>query len=256
MNEPVPLGNILQGYCAKLLAPHAPRAVIDPTRLGVPRQPLNRLIRQSVLARDGYQCVWCFASSDSRQRVLFEVDHIVPWIAGGSDHPVNLRTLCRDCNQERGSRVTDLDRRALPIVWRCYSCDHWGDVEQGGPSLITAYCSTCKQHRDNVPYIADLMMGGQVPKAGIPAFQEGDQDYYCSDISVTTRAPERRFKDSRERDDRLRADLARRAARSSTRAEARAELDAIRPTPGDGTAHDYDGLPPWCADTNPNGDDR
>lgn len=222
MNEPVRLGDILRGHCAKLLAPFAPRAAIDPTRLGVPRQRLASLTRRSVLARDGYMCVWCRTSAARNRSVLFEVDHIVPWIAGGSDHPVNLRTLCQECNQERSNRVSELDVRALPIVWRCYSCDEWGDIELVGPALITAFCTTCRCVQQSVPYVADLMIGGEVPSAGIPTLSEGDQDF--AGIAVTIRPPERRFQDLRERDDRRRAA----AARAAGRAVARAELDAIR----------------------------
>lgn len=31
-----------------------------------------------------------------------EVDHITPVSQGGTDHPSNLRILCRRCNQQRG----------------------------------------------------------------------------------------------------------------------------------------------------------
>lgn len=220
MSEPVSLGGILRGHAAKILAPHAPRAVIDPTRLGIPRQPLGQILRRSVLMRDEYRCVRCYTS-----HVAFEIDHIVPWAAGGSDHPVNLRTLCRECNQDRSNRVLDdFDGRALPIVWRCYSCDQWGDVERIGPSLITAFCSTCRCVQRDVPYVADLMLGGQVPSVGIPALRDGDQDFAA--IPVTVRPPERRFVDMREKDDRRCAA----AARATGRAAARAELDAIRPS--------------------------
>lgn len=226
MNEPVLIGDILRGHCAKLVAPHAPRAAVDPTRLGVARQPLPQLTRRSVLLRDGYQCVRCFVSI-ARGSVVFEVDHIVPWIAGGSDHPVNLRTLCRECNQERSNRVTELDVRALPIVWRCYACDQWRDVEPDGPSLITAFCSTCRSVHRDVPYVADLMIGGEVPAAGLPPLSDNDQDFTA--ISVAVRPQARRFHDLRGKDDRLRAAM----ARAAGRAAARAELDAIRPASED-----------------------
>jgi hypothetical protein len=145
--------------------------------------------------------------------VVFEVDHIVPWISGGSDHPVNLRTLCQECNQERSNRVSEFDVRALPIVWRCYLCDQWGDVQRVGPALITAFCTTCRLLQSNVPYVADLMIGGEVPAEGLPALRDGDQDF--AEIQPMVRTQERRFADWRERDEKRRA--------------ARAELDAIRP---------------------------
>lgn len=232
VNEPDLLGNILRGYCAKLLAPSAARAPIDQTRLGVSRQPLPSLTRRSVLQRDGYRCVWCYVSLDRDRGVMFEVDHIVPWISGGSDHPVNLRTLCRECNQERSNRVLDeFDGRALPIVWRCFGCDQWGDVELTGSSLITAFCTTCRRVRSDAPYVADLMIGGEVPAVGIPALRDDDDDFTV--LTVVIRPPERRFRDRRERDDARRAA----AARVAGRAAARIELDMIRPTSRDGETH-------------------
>lgn len=248
MNEPVRFGDILRGHCAKLLAPYAPRAAVDPTRLGIPRQRLAPLTRRSVLARDGYMCVWCRVSHARNRGVLFEVDHIVPWIAGGSDHPVNLRTLCQECNQERSNRVSEFDGRALPIVWRCYLCDEWGDVEQVGPSLITAFCTTCRRVQPDAPYVADLMFGGAVPTVGIPALREGDQDF--AGIPVMIRPPERRFRDLREKDDRRRAV----AARAAGRAVARAELDAIRP-PDPAAERTEDSSPGGDAWTTPNCND-
>ena len=57
--------------------------------------------RKAVLERDGHRCVACGASG-----VRFEVDHIVPLAAGGSNHPDNLRTLCRACHRQRGLRAS------------------------------------------------------------------------------------------------------------------------------------------------------
>lgn len=215
----VSLGDLLRGYAARLLAPGAERAPLDPTRIGIPRQPLDMQLRRAILSRDGFRCCWCQARGKT---VRFEIDHIVPWSAGGSDHPVNLRTLCQDCNQARSNRVTEFDRRALPIVWRCYSCDEWGDVEFDEP-LFMAYCLTCRDVRHEAPYVADVMIGGPIPAVGVPALQPGDED--LSSLSPTVRPWERRFKDLRDRDDARRN----RAARDAGRAAARAELDRIRP---------------------------
>jgi 5-methylcytosine-specific restriction protein A len=56
-------------------------------------------MRQAVLGRDGYRCVACGATG-----VRFEVDHIVPLAAGGSNEPANLRTLCILCQRRRVGR--------------------------------------------------------------------------------------------------------------------------------------------------------
>lgn len=208
--DPIPLGDILRGYLARLVAPTAERARLDTDRLSIPRQPLPLLLRRAVLSRDGYRCCWCLESLARNKAIVFEIDHIIPWSAGGSDHPVNLRTLCQGCNQVRSNRVSEFDRRALPVVWRCSGCDEWGDVDLFA-STISAYCMTCKE-TVRAPHVEELMIGGAVPAVGVPALEDGDEDY--SAIPLARRISDRRWKND---------DEARRAAR--------AELDAIRPKP-------------------------
>lgn len=58
-------------------------------------------IRVSVFHRDGYKCVFCGRSS---QEVKLEVDHIIPFVKGGSHDLINLQTLCFDCNRGKGAR--------------------------------------------------------------------------------------------------------------------------------------------------------
>ena len=53
-----------------------------------------RKIRSQILALDAYQCRKC------GQRAT-EVDHIQRVIDGGTNHPSNLRSLCRDCHAAR-----------------------------------------------------------------------------------------------------------------------------------------------------------
>lgn len=52
--------------------------------------------RGAVLERDGYRCIECGALG-----VRFEVDHIVPLAAGGTNELANLRTLCVPCHRTR-----------------------------------------------------------------------------------------------------------------------------------------------------------
>jgi len=53
-----------------------------------------RSLRAQILARDRHRCRLCGDPAT-------EVDHIVRVIDGGTDHPSNLRALCRDCHAQR-----------------------------------------------------------------------------------------------------------------------------------------------------------
>lgn len=67
-----------------------------------------KLLRQSILERDNFECVFCKAEgkvTDSNISIL-EIDHIKEL----KDHPElalepsNLRTLCKDCHNKRHER--------------------------------------------------------------------------------------------------------------------------------------------------------
>jgi hypothetical protein len=72
---------------------------------GVPsrrtRAALPLKLRWDVLKRDNYRCVKCGAQPPD---VELEVDHIVPVSRDGTNDLVNLRTLCRPCNQGKNDR--------------------------------------------------------------------------------------------------------------------------------------------------------
>lgn len=136
------------------------------------RPPLPLQIRGPVLLRDGNRCRWCGESAGRARRVgpdrivvgrvRVEVDHIVPWSAGGADHPVNLRALCEDCNQWRGNRVADMHTaHALAIAYWCLRC-----ARPSGPGrAIAAWCLTCGVEGTS-PF---NLVGGRVPTTGVPA---------------------------------------------------------------------------------------
>ena len=65
-------------------------------------------LRDKVLARDNYECIWCKAEGKvtTRKRAVLEVDHIkelehYPQYALDIN---NLRTLCKDCHNKRHNR--------------------------------------------------------------------------------------------------------------------------------------------------------
>ena len=54
--------------------------------------------RTTIFYRDGWRCLRCGKKSH------LTVDHIIPVSRGGSSHPENLQTLCKKCNEWKGSK--------------------------------------------------------------------------------------------------------------------------------------------------------
>lgn len=61
-----------------------------------------RRLRTAVLERDGEQCTALVAGRRCSVRVGLEVHHLRPLAQGGSDHPTNLTTRCRDHHPRGG----------------------------------------------------------------------------------------------------------------------------------------------------------
>lgn len=66
--------------------------------LGLTRAHISNSTRHAVYTRDGHACLECGTTD------RLSLDHIIPWSAGGSDKPDNLRTLCVPCNSRKGAR--------------------------------------------------------------------------------------------------------------------------------------------------------
>ena len=114
------------------------------------RQPLNRWTRSVVLHRDRHHCAWCGSGySDD----FLEIDHLIPWSAGGSNATDNLRTLCRGCNQARSNRRADYaaarpllivtscprERASFDSDWTGEAVTEWGDADREVP----VFCIGC-----------------------------------------------------------------------------------------------------------------
>lgn len=111
------------------------------------REPINRLTRRLIYQRDGHRCCLC------DRRGLLELDHIVPWSAGGADTSENLRSLCGKCNGERSNFRTVLDGPAIPVTLACDSCiadwiKRFGSARYGrcipGVDPVVAFCGNCQ----------------------------------------------------------------------------------------------------------------
>ena len=61
-----------------------------------------RKLRARIMARDRGLCVAC--KEAGRLTAADEVDHIVPKARGGTDHPDQLQSLCRECHQSKTIR--------------------------------------------------------------------------------------------------------------------------------------------------------
>lgn len=170
MSEPVPLSVTLGELMAQMETPPVRHPVV---RSGE-REPIPWFVRLSVYERDGHSCRLCGYPSPQ-----LELDHIVPWSAGGSDATSNLRTLCHDCNQERSNfRDVAEERLPVPTTWWCWHCWRDPDIEVNDPDLcdwnepsrfrsvwkdgtnltaapyvtgqdILAYCATCRTYSNS-----------------------------------------------------------------------------------------------------------
>jgi hypothetical protein len=116
-SQPAVLAEALDRLLATLdAAPPAER--LPRTRSGE-REEIVPEVRRGVWLRDGGRCSWCGTS----ERGLMQLDHIVPWSAGGSDRSDNLRVLCAYCNERRSNFRTDMAiARVIPVSFACSRC--------------------------------------------------------------------------------------------------------------------------------------
>jgi len=81
------------------------RAVLNrAARQRAPRPRMAEVVRMDVFERDGFSCVYCGKSS-YEDRVILEVDHLIPISGGGTEATENLVTACRSCNHAKGTRI-------------------------------------------------------------------------------------------------------------------------------------------------------
>lgn len=96
------------------------------------REPIAPHVRAAVWLRDHGRCADCIYGYPSGDRI--ELDHILPWSAGGPDTTDNLRLLCQRHNEAR-SNFIDFVRPKRPCTWwchRCYTDEHRWTYLNGG----------------------------------------------------------------------------------------------------------------------------
>ena len=148
------------------------------------RDPIPSPLRWSVYLRDDYTCKRC-PNPVALEPGQIELDHCIPWSAGGPDDSSNLRVLCSWCNQERSNYVDWAHETTYrPTTWWCVDC--WAIDEHGNrprhrnlwkdgcdpnvcplidphgetpePDYCLAYCAHCGYYSTS-PYYLDGEMG-------------------------------------------------------------------------------------------------
>lgn len=93
------------------------RSLLKPSRLPIgarskgrdPRRYADSALKKKVLARDGWECVYC------HRPVIMETgvaDHVLSWNRGGPTTLRNLVSACANCNRLRGNKSVE-EFRAL-----------------------------------------------------------------------------------------------------------------------------------------------
>lgn len=87
---------------------------------------MNRKLRFHILHRDSFTCQYCGRRAPN---VVLHVDHVLPVSKGGTDHPLNLKTACHDCNM--GKFVVDAhDVRSLSAYIEAMAPDLRNDAAE------------------------------------------------------------------------------------------------------------------------------
>ena len=107
-------------------------------------------LRQKVFCRDNYRCVRCGMS----ERDWLEVDHKTPIDEGGTSSLGNLQTLCKDCNNLKGTMSDEEFRSKFPplipmkssikvIIYTDGACS--GNPGPGGYGAVLQYGDSSKE---------------------------------------------------------------------------------------------------------------
>ena len=56
------------------------------------------------MERDHFRCCKCGRYPTDDNKIILEVDHIVPISKGGTNEIGNLQTLCNECNLGKGNK--------------------------------------------------------------------------------------------------------------------------------------------------------
>ena len=91
----------------------------------MPRESISKGLRVSILTRDNYTCQYCGARA---RHVELQMEHVIAVSNGGSNHPSNIVTACRDCNAGKGPRSLYVEAGASLHSVMSYAPDHFGKL--------------------------------------------------------------------------------------------------------------------------------
>lgn len=89
------------------------------TRTGE-RVKIPNHVRSAVWRRDNGVCKLCGHVVPKGES--WQLDHITPWSAGGSDDSTNLRVLCEWHNQQRSNFIDLTEHPRMAVTWWCTTC--------------------------------------------------------------------------------------------------------------------------------------
>jgi 5-methylcytosine-specific restriction endonuclease McrA len=81
----------------------------------VKKRRISSAVRANIMADAEYRCGYCLAPQ-AVCNWLFEIEHIIPMSAGGSDEEENLWLSCSACNRYKGKQIKARDPRTKRVV--------------------------------------------------------------------------------------------------------------------------------------------
>ena len=108
------------------------------------REPLDPILWAAVGARDDWACRICHTDKPTGR---WEIDHIIPWSAGGSDETTNLRLTCAPCNQRRRNYADPFARPSQPVIDQC--------TRYGDEPTVRVWCNRHRRWESAPPEYAE-----------------------------------------------------------------------------------------------------
>lgn len=79
----------------------------------VERKAVSPSKRWKILAAFGYQCQYCGIHPTPEYTPVFQIEHIIPLVMGGTDDDTNLTLACRDCNLGKSALIPSVRPRSF-----------------------------------------------------------------------------------------------------------------------------------------------